>query len=97
MAEAASSTALIQNDIVLFGLIAATLGVVFWTSSRDTGFWKKFYGWVPALQLLCDYLGLPMPASVEDLVEFHLLQRAARRKAVRIAKRSNRNRTPNCA
>ena len=36
------STALIQNDIVLFGLIAATLGVVFWTSSRETGFFKKF-------------------------------------------------------
>ena len=55
MAEAAASTALIQNDIVLFGLIAATLGVVFWTSSRETGFWKKFYGWVPAL-LLCYFI-----------------------------------------
>ena len=55
MNEAATSTALIQNDIVLFGLIAATLGVVFWTSSRETGMWKKFYGWVPAL-LLCYFI-----------------------------------------
>jgi uncharacterized membrane protein len=50
-----TSTALIQNDIVLFGLIAATLGVVFWTSSRETGGWKKFYGVVPPL-LLCYFL-----------------------------------------
>jgi uncharacterized membrane protein len=51
----APSTALIQNDIVLFGLIAATLGVVFWTSSREAGFWKKFYTYVPAL-LLCYFI-----------------------------------------
>jgi uncharacterized membrane protein len=49
------STALIQNDIVLFGLIAATLGLVFWTSSRETGFFKKFYTYVPAL-LLCYFI-----------------------------------------
>ena len=53
--SAGPSTALIQNDIVLFGLIAATLGVVFWTASRDTGFWKKFYTYVPAL-LLCYFI-----------------------------------------
>ena len=53
--NAAPSTALIQNDIVLFGLIAATLGVVFWTASRDSGFWKKFYTYVPAL-LLCYFI-----------------------------------------
>jgi len=43
---------LIQNDIVVFGLIAATLGAVFWTASRPTGPWKRFYTFVPAL-LLC--------------------------------------------
>ena len=53
--SAGPSTALIQNDIVLFGLIAATLGVVFWTASRDGGFWKKFYTYVPAL-LLCYFI-----------------------------------------
>ncbi len=43
---------LIQNDIVVFGLIAATLGVVFWTAARPAGLWKRFYTFVPAL-LLC--------------------------------------------
>ena len=52
---AVASTALIQNDIVLFGLIAATLGAVFWTASRETGAWKKFYTYVPAL-LLCYFI-----------------------------------------
>lgn len=46
------SHALIDNDIVVFGLIAATLGAVFWTASREQGFWKRFYAFVPAL-LLC--------------------------------------------
>ena len=46
-----ASTALITNDIVIFGLIAATLGLVFWTASQPGG-WKKFYGIVPPL-LLC--------------------------------------------
>lgn len=49
------STALITNDIVILGLIAATLGAVFWTASRPGGFWKKFYGVVPAL-LLCYFI-----------------------------------------
>ena len=51
----AVSTAVIQNDIVLFGLIAATLGLVFWLSSGPTPFWKKFFTWVPAL-LLCYFI-----------------------------------------
>lgn len=48
---AAPDTALITNDIVVLGLIAATLGVVFWTASRPGG-WAKFYNVVPPL-LLC--------------------------------------------
>lgn len=56
------STALITNDAVVLGLLAATLGGVFWTSSRETGFWKRFYGVVPAL-LLC-YL---LPAIYNSL------------------------------
>ena len=51
-AETVASTAMITNDAVVLGLLAATLGVVFWTSSRPDGFWKKFYTYVPAL-LLC--------------------------------------------
>lgn len=59
---AGESTALITNDAVVLGLLAATLGAVFWTSSRETGFWKRFYGVVPAL-LLC-YL---LPAVYNSL------------------------------
>ena len=47
-----ASTALITNDAVVLGMIAVTLGAVFWSSSRTEGFWKKFYTYVPAL-LLC--------------------------------------------
>ncbi len=55
-AEAATaSTALISNDIVVFGLVAATLALVFWLSSGPTPFWKKFFSWVPAL-LLCYFI-----------------------------------------
>ena len=46
------NTALITNDAVILGLLAATLGAVFWTSARERGFWQKFYRYVPAL-LLC--------------------------------------------
>jgi uncharacterized membrane protein len=49
---ASPSTALITNDAVVMGLLAVTLGLVFWTSSRPDGFWKRFYTYVPAL-LLC--------------------------------------------
>lgn len=49
---AGPSTALITNDAVVLGTLAVVLGFVFWTSSRERGWWKKFYGVVPAL-LLC--------------------------------------------
>ena len=52
---AAPSAALIQNDIVVFGLIAATLGLIFWLASGPTPFWRKFFAWVPAL-LLCYFV-----------------------------------------
>ncbi|MEP6908320.1 MAG: DUF819 family protein, partial [Pseudoxanthomonas sp.] len=52
MTPADGSTALITNDVVVLGLLAATLGFVFWGSSRTSGAWKKFYGVVPAL-LMC--------------------------------------------
>ncbi|WP_407354374.1 DUF819 domain-containing protein [Luteimonas sp. R10] len=47
-----TSLPLITNDAAVMGLLALTLGAVFWTASRTTGFWKKFYTYVPAL-LLC--------------------------------------------
>ena len=46
---------LISNDIVVFGLIAATLGLIFWLASGPTPFWKKFFAWIPAL-LLCYFV-----------------------------------------
>jgi len=46
------SNALITNDAVILGLLAVTLGAVFWTASRPSGFWQKFYSYVPAL-LMC--------------------------------------------
>lgn len=51
----AATPALIQNDIIVFGLIAATLGVIFWTSSHPNKVLQKFYGFVPAL-LLCYFI-----------------------------------------
>lgn len=55
MIAVAAAPALISNDIVLFGLIAATLAAVFWTASRQSGPWRKFYGVVPPL-LLCYFI-----------------------------------------
>lgn len=46
------SSPLITNDAVIFGMLFAILGGVLWTASRENGFWKKFYSYVPAL-LLC--------------------------------------------
>ncbi|MDQ3229139.1 MAG: DUF819 family protein, partial [Pseudomonadota bacterium] len=46
------NTALITNDAVVLGLLAVTLGVVFWTASRPSGIWHKFYTYIPAL-LMC--------------------------------------------
>jgi len=46
------NTALFTNDAIVFGLIAISLAFIFYTSSKKTGFWGKFYGIIPAL-LLC--------------------------------------------
>lgn len=51
MPEAASS-ALITDDAAVLGLLAVTLGAVFWTASRESGFWSRFYNYVPAI-LMC--------------------------------------------
>lgn len=55
MAAPIASAPLITNDIVVFGLIAATLGGIFWLASGPTPFWKKFFAWIPAL-LLCYFV-----------------------------------------
>jgi uncharacterized membrane protein len=40
------------DDTIVFGLLMLLLGFVFYTSSKEEGIWKKFYGVVPAL-LVC--------------------------------------------
>ena len=50
-----ANSALITDDTVVMGLLAVALGLVFWTSSRPDGFWKKFYTYIPAL-LLCYFI-----------------------------------------
>jgi uncharacterized membrane protein len=52
---AAATGALISNDIIVFGLTAATLGVIFWTSGSSNRLLRKFYSFVPAL-LLCYFI-----------------------------------------
>jgi len=46
---------MIQNDAVILGLLAATLGAVFWTTRSAHAFWQRFYKYVPAL-VLCYFL-----------------------------------------
>lgn len=43
---------LITNDAVVFGILAVCLGLVFYSSSIKSGFWSRFYKYVPAL-LMC--------------------------------------------
>ena len=47
--------ALIQNDAVVLGLLAATLGGIFWSTQSAHPFWRRFYRYVPAL-LLCYFV-----------------------------------------
>lgn len=41
-----------KRDTVVMGLLAIVLALIFYTASRETRFWKRFYTVVPAL-LLC--------------------------------------------
>lgn len=51
----AETRALISDDAIVLGLLAATLGAVFWTSHSAHPFWRSFYKYVPAL-LLCYFI-----------------------------------------
>lgn len=53
---------LIVNDTVVFGLLALALGFIFYTSSLKSGFWQKFYSFVPAV-LMCYLLPALMASS----------------------------------
>lgn len=50
-----AQTPLLQNDAVVFGLLAATLGAIFWSNASERPLWKRFYKWIPAL-LLCYFI-----------------------------------------
>jgi len=43
---------LFTNDAIVFGLLMLALGFVFYTESKKTGFWSKFYKYIPAI-LMC--------------------------------------------
>ena len=49
------SQALITNDAAVLGLLAATLGAIFYTAQSDIPAFKKFYKYVPTL-LLCYFI-----------------------------------------
>ncbi|SHH02206.1 DUF819 family protein [Flagellimonas flava] len=50
------------EDTIIFGLLCLCLGFVFYTSSIKTGFWKKFYGFVPTV-LMCYLLPAILASS----------------------------------
>ncbi|TMM56021.1 DUF819 family protein [Maribacter algarum] len=57
----------VTDDTIVFGLLALSLGFVFYTSSIKTGFWKKFYSIVPGV-LMC-YLLPSLLASFGIIAE----------------------------
>ena len=52
----------ITKDTIVFGLLALCLGLVFYTSSKKTGFWAKFFTYVPAL-----FMAYLLPAVLTTL------------------------------
>ncbi len=50
-----TSTPLFTNDAAVFGLLAATLGLIFWTASLDRPGFRRFYRYVPVI-LLCYFV-----------------------------------------
>lgn len=46
---------LIRDDAVVLGLLAATLGAIFYTVQSTHPFWKRFYTYVPSI-LLCYFI-----------------------------------------
>jgi uncharacterized membrane protein len=57
-----TSTPYITEDTIVFGLLATCLGLVFYTSSKTTGFWSKFFTYVPAL-----FMAYLLPAVLTTL------------------------------
>lgn len=69
---------MITNDAVILGLLAAILGLVFYTASSEQRFWKRFYRFVPAL-LLCYFLPSLLTSfgviDVQDSSLYHMASR----------------------
>lgn len=59
---------MIKSDAVILGLLMGLLGLIFYTTSLKTKFWKKFYTYIPAL-LLCYFL--PSLLTTTGLVDPH--------------------------
>ncbi len=53
---------LVTNDIVLFGVLAGLLALIFYTAGSRNSFWQKFYRIVPAL-----FLAYMLPAVLRAL------------------------------
>ena len=43
------TTPLFTDDTIVFGLLMSAIALIFYTESRSTGFWPKFYKIVPGL------------------------------------------------
>lgn len=64
--DTTTSEPLLTNDAVIFGILMAMLGLIFWTHSLQHAFWKRFYAIFPML-LLCYFLpSLLTSAGVVD-------------------------------
>jgi uncharacterized membrane protein len=50
-----TNEAAITNDAVVLGILLTILALIFFTSSSDRPFWKKFYKFVPSI-LLCYFI-----------------------------------------
>ena len=65
-ASEGTSTALVTNDAVVFGMLIAILGFVFWSCNSNHPGWKLFYKIVPML-LVCYFL--PSLLTLFDIVD----------------------------
>lgn len=72
-------TALITNDIVVLGILAAVLGGVFWASSRQSGALRRFFDFVPPLLLSYFIPGILNSLGVIDGVHSQLYNPVASR------------------
>lgn len=57
-----TSAPYIIEDTIVFGLLIICLGLVFYTSQKKTGFWAKFFTYVPAL-----FMAYLLPAVLTTL------------------------------